>query len=95
MALVRKSTLNRVLTVDLPMLVILAFTLAPYLWMLLTSMTAEESLFTRGPSVFDLVWSNYERLFANVGFARNMLDSFIIAAGTVVACPYRVVRFQS
>lgn len=84
MALGRKSTFTRVLTVDLPMLAILAFTLGPYLWMLLTSLTAEESLFTRGPSVFDIVWRNYERLFANVGFAKNMLDSFIIAAGTVV-----------
>lgn len=84
MALGRKSKLHRVLTVDLPMLAILAFTLGPYLWMLLTSLTAEEKLFTRGPSLFDLVWSNYERLFANVGFARNMLDSFVIASGTVL-----------
>ncbi len=84
MALGKKSLSNRLLTVDLPMALILAFTLGPYLWMLLTSLTAEDKLFTRGPTVFDMVTSNYERLFANVGFARNMLDSFIIAAGTVV-----------
>jgi multiple sugar transport system permease protein len=84
MALGRKTTLARILTVDLPMLAILAFTLGPYLWMALTSLTAEDQLFTRGPSLADLVLSNYERLFANVGFARNMLDSFIIASGTVV-----------
>ncbi|MEF9601084.1 carbohydrate ABC transporter permease [Paracoccus sp. PXZ] len=84
MALGRNSTLNRVLTVDLPMLAILVFTLGPYRWILQTTRTAESELFTRGPSIIDLVWSNYERLFANVGFARNMLDSFIIAAGTVV-----------
>lgn len=84
MALGRKSTLNRLLTVDLPMVAILVFTLGPYLWMLLTSLTAEDKLFTRGPSIFDLVWSNYERLFANVGFAKNMLDSLIIAIGTVI-----------
>ncbi|MFN4212150.1 MAG: carbohydrate ABC transporter permease, partial [Devosia sp.] len=84
MALGRKTTLTRILTVDLPMLAILAFTLGPYLWMALTSLTAEDKLFTRGPSLADLVMNNYERLFANVGFARNMLDSFIIASGTVV-----------
>lgn len=56
MALGRKSTLRRILTVDLPMVLILVFTLGPYLWMALTSLTAEDKLFTRGPSVFDLVW---------------------------------------
>lgn len=84
MALGRKSLFKRILTVDLPMAAILVFTLGPYLWMALTSLTAEDQLFTRGPSIFDLVWSNYERLFANVGFARNMLDSLIVASGTVV-----------
>ena len=84
MALGRKSPLKRVLTVDLPMVAILIFTLGPYLWMALTSLTAEDKLFTRGPSLTDLVWDNYTRLFANVGFAGNLLDSFIIAAGTVI-----------
>lgn len=84
MAMGRKTTWNRILTVDLPMAAILLFTLGPYLWMLLTSLTAEERIFTTGPSLFDLVWDNYRRLFANVGFARNMLDSLIIASGTVV-----------
>ena len=84
MALGRKSTARRILTVDLPMAAILIFTLGPYLWMALTSLTAEDKLFTRGPALGDLVWDNYTRLFANVGFARNMLDSLIIAAGTVV-----------
>ena len=52
--------------------------------MLLTSLTAEQQIFTEGPSLFTLVWDNYARLFRNVGFARNMLDSLIIASGTVV-----------
>ena len=84
MALGRKSLPRRILTVDLPMALILIFTLGPYLWMLLTSLTAEQQIFTEGPSLFTLVWDNYARLFRNVGFARNMLDSLIIASGTVV-----------
>lgn len=84
MALGKKSLTRRILTVDLPMVLILTFTLGPYLWMLLTSLTAEQQIFTKGPSIFTLVWDNYERLFRNVGFARNMLDSLIIAGGTVV-----------
>lgn len=84
MAMGRKSLPKRLLTVDLPMVLILLFTLGPYLWMLLTSLTSEQQIFTEGPSLFTMVWDNYQRLFTNVGFARNMLDSFIIAAGTVV-----------
>ena len=84
MALGRKSLPRRILTVDLPMALILIFTLGPYLWMLLTSLTNEQQIFTEGPSLFTLVWDNYARLFRNVGFARNMLDSLIIASGTVV-----------
>ncbi|MDN3712731.1 carbohydrate ABC transporter permease [Paracoccus cavernae] len=84
MAMGRKSLPKRLLTVDLPMALILLFTLGPYLWMLLTSLTSEQQIFTEGPSLFTMVWDNYQRLFTNVGFARNMLDSFIIAAGTVV-----------
>ena len=84
MALGKKSLPRRILTVDLPMALILVFTLGPYLWMLLTSLTSEQQIFTEGPSLFTLVWDNYARLFRNVGFARNMLDSLIIASGTVV-----------
>lgn len=84
MALGKKSLTRRILTVDLPMALILIFTLGPYLWMLLTSLTREEQIFTEGPSLFTLVWDNYARLFRNVGFARNMLDSLIVASGTVV-----------
>ncbi|GAB2188389.1 carbohydrate ABC transporter permease [Roseibium sp. LAB1] len=80
----RKSLVRRVLTVDLPMLAILTFTLGPYLWMLLTSLTSEDRLFTEGPSLYGATIENYVRLFATVGFLTNLGHSFIIAAGTVV-----------
>jgi multiple sugar transport system permease protein len=84
MALGKRSLLRRVLIVDLPMLAILAFTLGPYLWMFLTSVTEESRLFTEGPSVRDATLENYARLFRTVGFGANLLDSLIVAAGTVV-----------
>ncbi|WP_068112200.1 carbohydrate ABC transporter permease [Tropicimonas marinistellae] len=84
MALKRKSLRRRILTVDLPMLAILAFTLGPYLWMFLTSITPESRLFTVGPSISGATVENYTRLFRTVGFADNLLDSFIVASGTVV-----------
>ncbi|MFD0980658.1 carbohydrate ABC transporter permease [Tropicimonas aquimaris] len=84
MALKRKSLRRRILTVDLPMLAILVFTLGPYLWMFLTSITPENRLFTEGPSIAGATIENYTRLFRTVGFADNLLDSFIVASGTVV-----------
>ncbi|WP_103223094.1 carbohydrate ABC transporter permease [Roseibium marinum] len=80
----RKSFLKRILIVDLPMLLVLAFTLGPYLWMLLTSLTAENRLFTEGPSLVGATLENYIRLFSTVGFLTNLIHSFIIAGGTVV-----------
>ena len=84
MALKKGPLGRRLLIVDLPMLAILAFTLGPYLWMFLTSVTDQSKLFTEGPSILNATIENYTRLFATVGFAENLLDSFIVAAGTVV-----------
>ncbi|MBE9640332.1 carbohydrate ABC transporter permease [Salipiger mangrovisoli] len=101
MALGRRSTLRRILTVDLPMLAILAFTLGPYLWMFLTSISDESTLFTEGPSIWNATIENYTRLFATVGFADNLLDSLIVASGTVavglslsVTAAYAFSRFN-
>ncbi|SEK27951.1 carbohydrate ABC transporter permease [Pacificibacter marinus] len=78
------SLIRRILTVDLPVLLILIFTLSPYLWMALTSVTQESKLFTQGPSLTGATLENYLRLFKTVGFGSNLLDSFIVAGGTVV-----------
>ena len=80
----KKSTLRRVLFIELPMVLILLFTLGPYLWMLLTSLTNEDKLFTVGPSLIGATFDNYVRLFNTVGFLDNLVTSFIIASGTVV-----------
>jgi multiple sugar transport system permease protein len=79
-----RSVLRRILTVDLPVVLILLFTLSPYLWMALTSVTQESKLFTQGPSLAGATLENYLRLFKTVGFGTNLRDSFIVAAGTVV-----------
>ncbi|MDO8884261.1 carbohydrate ABC transporter permease [Pseudotabrizicola sp.] len=79
-----RSVVRRILTVDLPVLLILCFTLSPYLWMALTSVTEKSKLFTEGPSLAGATLENYSRLFSTVGFGRNLLDSFIVAGGTMV-----------
>lgn len=80
----KRSLARRLLTVDLPIVAILAFALGPYLWMFLTSVTAKNRLFTVGPSLVGATMENYLRLFKTVGFWNNLVDSFIIAGGTVV-----------
>ncbi|OOY21972.1 sugar ABC transporter permease [Thioclava sp. DLFJ5-1] len=84
MSLRKRSRLNRFLVVELPMLAVLTFTLGPYLWMLITSLSPQSTLFTQGPSIWNATIENYTRLFETVGFGKNLLDSFIVAAGTVV-----------
>jgi multiple sugar transport system permease protein len=79
-----ESSTRRLLVIHLPMLVILTFTLGPYLWMIATSLTQEKHLFTQGPSIAGSTLENYVRLFKTVGFQANMLDSLIVAMGTVI-----------
>ena len=52
--------------------------------MLLTSLTAEDRLFTQGPSIIGATFENYIRLFKTVGFLNNMIASLIVAVGTVI-----------
>ncbi len=84
MSLRKRSRSQLFLTVELPMLAILGFTLGPYLWMLLTSISPQSTLFTEGPSIWNATIENYTRLFNTVGFGKNLLDSLIVACGTVV-----------
>lgn len=82
----RPSTLRRILTTDLPVLVIVLFAMAPFAWMVLTSLTPTAVLNATGVSVSPSGWSldNYARLLQQTSFLGNMLDSLIIACGTVV-----------
>ncbi len=82
----RQSTLRRILTTDLPVACIVLFALAPFAWMVLTSLTPTDQLSSGGESLSPSGWSldNYERLFNKAQFYKNMLDSLVIAVGTVV-----------
>jgi multiple sugar transport system permease protein len=80
----KQSQVRRIVFIHLPMLVIVAFALGPYLWMVATSLTKESLLFTEGPSFSGATIGNYIRLFKTVGFHTNLMHSLIIASGTVV-----------
>ncbi|MFT4162446.1 carbohydrate ABC transporter permease [Shinella sp.] len=82
----KPSTFRRILTTDLPVLVIVLFAMGPFAWMVLTSLTPTATLNATGVSVSPAGWSldNYVRLLRQTSFLGNMLDSLIIACGTVV-----------
>lgn len=82
----QQGTLHRILTTDLPVLAIVFFAMAPFAWMILTSLTPTAALSATGVSLSPRGWSldNYVRLVEQTSFIKNMLDSLIIAGGTVV-----------
>ncbi len=82
----RPSTARRILTTDLPVLFIVLFAMAPFAWMVLTSLTPTAALNATGVSLSPAGWSldNYVRLLEQTSFLGNMMDSLIIAGGTVV-----------
>ncbi|MBC8718705.1 carbohydrate ABC transporter permease [Ochrobactrum sp. Marseille-Q0166] len=82
----RQSTLKRIVTTDLPVACIVLFALAPFAWMVLTSLTPTEQLSASGVALSPSGWGfdNYKRLFNKAQFYKNMLDSLVIAVGTVV-----------
>lgn len=82
----KPSTLRRILTTDLPVLLIVFFAMAPFAWMILTSLTPTAVLSATGVSISPSGWSfdNYVRLVEQTSFLKNMLDSLIIAVGTVI-----------
>ncbi len=82
----RPAALHRALTLHLPMLAIVLFAIGPYLWMLLTSIRPEATLFSPQRTLLPeaLTPANYLRLFTKTTFAVNLLHSLVVALGTVV-----------
>ncbi len=80
------STLRRILTTDLPVLVIVLFAMGPFAWIILTSLTPGKTLNATGVALSPSAWSleNYMRLLRQTSFLGNMCDSLIIAGGTVI-----------
>ncbi|MDR3438666.1 carbohydrate ABC transporter permease [Telmatospirillum sp.] len=80
------KTLRSLLFLHLPMLLIVFFAIAPYLWMLLTSLKDESTLFTADRTFLPdpITLQNYVRLFAKTGFISNLGHSFIVAGGAVL-----------
>ncbi len=99
----RRSRTARVLQVEVPILLIIAFALAPYLWMLLTSIKPTPDI-TRWPLHYlpsAVTFEHYRELLGRTSFAGNLLNSVIVALGAVavglatsVPAAYAFSRFR-
>lgn len=81
----RRTRLRRLLEIELPILFILMFALAPYLWMVLTSVKPNEAI-----SIFPVQYlperftlEHYSVLLAKTSFAENLGHSLLISIGAV------------
>jgi multiple sugar transport system permease protein len=81
----RPTVLRRALTLHLPMAAIVLFAIGPYLWMLLTSIRPESTLFSPQRTLLPeaLTPANYLRLFTKTSFIANLGHSLVVALGTV------------
>ena len=86
MSVQRANSFRRLWALHLPMAAIVLFALGPYLWMALTSIKQESTLFAPErhflPAAPTL--ENYIRLFSKTTFLTNLGHSLIVALGTMV-----------
>jgi multiple sugar transport system permease protein len=82
----RLSPTRRVILVEIPVLAILVFALAPFVWMLITSVkpTADLSLFPVRYWPSRVTFEHYAVLLQRTSFAGNLMNSAIIACGAVL-----------
>jgi multiple sugar transport system permease protein len=99
----RRTKLRRVLEVELPVAAIVAFALAPYLWMMITSLKPEGEI-AKWPVAYwphDLTFEHYQFLLRRTAFGGNLLNSLVVALGAVaiglgvsVPAAYAFSRFR-
>jgi len=82
----RRSRAARILQVEIPILLIIGFALGPYLWMMLTSVKPDADI-TQWPLRYipsRVTFEHYDALLAHTSFLGNLLNSLIVAVGSVV-----------
>lgn len=99
----RRSRLARAVQVEIPVLAIVLFALAPYAWMVITSFKPNEEI-AQWPVAYwpsEGTLQHYRDLLARTTFAGNLLNSFIVAVGAVtvgllvsVPAAYAFSRFR-
>lgn len=82
----RRSFGRNLIQVEIPVLLVLAFALAPFVWMLLTSIkpNADLSQFPVRYLPSSTTFEHYRTLIQRTSFPANLLNSLIIACGAVL-----------
>jgi len=91
----RRSTFARIAQVEIPVLLIVCFALAPYVWMILTSIKPAAEL-AEWPVRYlprDATLQHYRELITRTSFAGSLLNSLIIASGAALALILTVLLF--
>lgn len=73
------------------LVVLCAFWIYPFLWMVSASLKTQMEMFTGGLSLIpkNAAWENYSRAWNDAGFARYMLNSILVTVGTVALVIFR------
>jgi len=103
MSVQRTGSFRRLWALHLPMAAIVLFALGPYLWMALTSIKQESTLFAPERRLLPAAATleNYVRLFSKTTFLTNLGHSLIVALGTMalglavsITAAYAFSRFR-
>ena len=86
MSVQKHRPMLRLFTLHLPMLAIVLFALGPYLWMLITSLKQESTLFSPDRQFLPVrvTLENYARLFQKTTFLTNLGHSVLVSTGTML-----------
>lgn len=84
--ILRRSLPRRLFEVELPVLLVVAFALLPYAWMVITSLKPDSEIIKFPPTYWphELTFEHYEYLLRRTNFSSNLFNSFIVATGAVV-----------
>ena len=82
----RRRIVKGLFTLHIPLLIIVLFALAPYVWMFISSLTPEKDLYTKEFHYFPEhpTTENYSRIFSKINFTSNIKDSLIVAFSTMI-----------
>jgi len=80
-----KKRITRIGTV-FALLFPISFVLMPYLWMTLSSFATEKELFSNHVIPYALTFDHYHQLFTRTNFARQFLNSSIVAVAATLMC---------
>jgi len=81
-----KARLSRITFLNMPLIVFMFFVLAPFYWVINTSLKTSQEVFQRPITYWpqELIFSNYTDLFTQMNFGNNFLNSLYVAVFTTL-----------